>query len=227
MWLVAGLGNPGPKYQRNRHNIGFMVVDELARRADVYSFRQKFGGEVASCQIGGQSVLLLKPMEFMNLSGYAVQRASAFHKVEPSEVLVLHDEIDLDFGRLRLKSGGGHGGHNGLRSIVEQLGSRDFLRTRIGVGKPGKNPGTATGPSEAAGGDRRVAGWVLSDFPSAQQEEVTELVERAADATTCILERGMRAAMNQFNKDPNKKPKKKKSPEGDEPAGEVKGTEPA
>jgi PTH1 family peptidyl-tRNA hydrolase len=229
MWLIAGLGNPGPKYQNNRHNIGFMVVDELAKRAGATSFRQKFGGEVASCQLGAQSVLLLKPMEFMNLSGYAVQRASAFHKVEPKSIIVVHDEIDLDFGRLRLKSGGGHGGHNGLRSIIEQLGSKDFLRTRVGVGKPGKGVTAAGGPSKAAGGDRRVAGWVLSDFPKAQDSEVEELIERSADATTAIIESGIRAAMNKFNSDPKKHNKKndKSSVKEAETAGQAEGADPA
>ena len=226
MWLIAGLGNPGPKYQNNRHNIGFMVVDELAKRAGATSFRQKFGGEVATCQLGGDSVLLLKPMEFMNLSGYAVQRASAFHKVDPKSIIVVHDEIDLDFGRLRLKSGGGHGGHNGLRSIIEQLGSKDFLRTRVGVGKPGKDVAAAGGPSKAAGGDRRVAGWVLSDFPSAQSAEVEELIERSAEATACIVESGIRAAMNKFNSDPKKQSDKSSSKEA-KTAGEAKGAEPA
>lgn len=176
-----------------------MVVDELARRASVQSFRDKFGGHAATCQLSGQSTLLLKPMEFMNLSGFAVQRASAFHRSAAEEIIVVHDEIDLDFGRLRLKSGGGHGGHNGLRSIVDQLGSKDFLRVRVGVGKPQKGVQASSSNSRAAGNDKRVASWVLSNFPSELENEVDELVGRAADSVECIARSGIRAAMNEFN----------------------------
>jgi len=214
VWLIVGLGNPGPKYQNNRHNVGFMVVDELARRGSVQGFRQKFGADAASCIVAGHNALLLKPMEFMNLSGYAVQRAAAFHRVLPSETIVVHDEIDLDFGRLRLKSGGGHGGHNGLRSIVEQLGSSDFLRVRVGVGKPQKVVGVTGAASGAGGSDRKVASWVLSDFPSADQAELDSLIDRAADSVGAIVQDGIRAAMNQFNADPkntNETKKKDKS----------------
>lgn len=191
MWLIAGLGNPGRRYERNRHNIGFHVVDELARRHVPGGFRSKFGGEVATGLVGREKVVLLKPMEFMNVSGNAVQRAAKFHDVPPEEILVVHDEIDLPFGKLRLKAGGGHGGHNGLRSIVAQLGSKDFLRVRVGVGKPEKATG---GP-----GDGAVSSYVLSDFPSAQAREAEELAARAADAAEAVLAVGIRAAMNEFN----------------------------
>jgi peptidyl-tRNA hydrolase, PTH1 family len=192
MWLTVGLGNPGPRYAGNRHNAGFMVVDELARRHGLGPFRSKMGGEWGSGLVAGEKTVLLKPMEFMNLSGYAVSRAAKFHDVEPERIVVVHDEIDLDLGRLKLKRGGGHGGHNGLRSLVEQLGSRDFLRVRVGVGKP-------PGVSGADAGDRRVSGWVLSDFPSDAAREVEDLLDRAADAVEAILARGIEAAMNDFN----------------------------
>jgi PTH1 family peptidyl-tRNA hydrolase len=196
MWLLVGLGNPGRKYENNRHNIGFHVADELLRRHDLGSPRDKFGGQVASgfIQIGSNrhKVLLLKPMEFMNLSGYAVQRAAQYHDVEPDHIVVVHDEIDIDFGRLKLKSGGGHGGHNGLRSIVDQLGSKDFLRVRAGVGKP-----PHAGIRDA--GDKRVANYVLSNFPSADADAHGELVTRAADAAESIVARGITASMNDFN----------------------------
>lgn len=192
MWLIVGLGNPGQRYAGNRHNVGFRVVDELARRHRITSFRSKFGGEIASGLVGRQRAQLLKPMEYMNHSGYAVSRAAQFHAVAPEQIVVIHDEIDLDFGRLRLKAGGGHGGHNGLRSIAEQLGSRDFLRVRFGVGKP-------PGASGAGAGDRRVSGWVLSDFSAAENGELDDLLARAADAVEAILDRGVHAAMNDFN----------------------------
>lgn len=190
MWLIAGLGNPGRKYERNRHNIGFRVVDELVRRHDLGPLREKFGGLAASGLIAGQRTAVLKPMEFMNTSGYAVQRAAQFHGVQPVELVVVHDEIDLPMARLRLKAGGGHGGHNGVRSIAEQTGATDFLRVRVGVGRPAG----AAGP---AGG--KVSGFVLGDFPAEAEREVAELVGRAADAVEAILQRGIRAAMNDFN----------------------------
>ncbi len=206
MWLVVGLGNPGQKYQRNRHNLGFMVVEALADRHALGSFRDKFGGRTASgmLSIAGarHKALLLEPMEFMNLSGYAVQRAAHFHDIEPEHIIVIHDEIDIDFGRVKLKAGGGHGGHNGLRSIIDQLGSRDFLRVRAGVGKPGPKSQPAAGSSQgqaAASRDRRVAGYLLSDFPSAIASDVDDLIRAAADATETIIDRGIRAAMNQIH----------------------------
>ncbi|WP_428266969.1 aminoacyl-tRNA hydrolase [Haliangium sp.] len=206
MWLLVGLGNPGPKYERNRHNIGFRVVDELARRHGLGAFRGKFGGEVASgmLSLAGRhhKAVLLKPMEYMNLSGHAVQRAVHFHDVEPGQIVVIHDDLDIDFGRLKLKAGGGHGGHNGLRSIIQQLGNSDFLRVRVGIGKPG--PGQQLGEvprgnQAAAGKDRRVAGYVLSDFPSALASQVDQLIDDAAAAAEAIVAHGIRAAMNQIH----------------------------
>jgi len=186
VWLVAGLGNPGAKYERNRHNVGFRVVDELARRHALSFKGTKLGGDSATGVIttprGRERAALLKPMEFMNLSGFAVQRAAKFHEVDVDKIVVVHDEIDLDFGVVRVKTAGGHGGHNGLRSIMEQLGKADFQRVRVGVSKMGD-----------------PAGWVLSDFPAAQQPEVDDLINRSADAVEAILGLGVTAAMNQFN----------------------------
>lgn len=192
MWLIAGLGNPGRKYERTRHNIGFRVVDELHRRHISGAFQSKFGGDAVTGRIGNDNVLLFKPMEFMNKSGFPIQRAVRFHDIPTEALLVIHDEIDLEFGRLRLKSGGGHGGHNGLRSIVEQLGSSDFQRIRVGVGKPVKTTG---GP-----GDGAVVSHVLGDFSAEQAAHVDDLVSRAADAAAAILAKGMTAAMNEFNR---------------------------
>ncbi len=129
MWLVVGLGNPGREYAETRHNIGFMVMDELARRWELGGWRSKFGGEIAQ----DKNVVALKPQEYMNVSGQAVQRTAQFYK--PDQIVVIHDEIDLPFGKLRVKVGGGHGGHNGLRSIIENVGA-EFVRVRCGVGKP-------------------------------------------------------------------------------------------
>jgi PTH1 family peptidyl-tRNA hydrolase len=191
MWLIAGLGNPGDEYARNRHNIGFRVVDELARALPAWR-NNKLGGEATSGAIVGTKAVLLKPMEFMNRSGFAVQRTAAFHTISPEHIVVVHDEIDLDFGLVRVKAGGGHGGHNGLRSIVEQLASSDFLRVRMGVGRdPNKPPGSK-------GADK----WVLADFPAAQKPAVAAMISAACEAIETIVTRGITVAMNQHNGKP-------------------------
>jgi len=209
MWMVVGLGNPGAKYARNRHNVGFRAVEILASRHGVGELKSggKLGGHVATGVIvtprGRQKVVLLEPMEFMNLSGFAVQRAAAFYGVELDHTLVVHDEIDLDVGVVRVKTGGGHGGHNGLRSIIEQCGGNGFARIRVGVGKPGPKPGTADGGlPKGKAGDKDVAGWVLADFPSAQAAMVDALLARAADAVEAVVGLGVAPAMNEFNGKP-------------------------
>jgi PTH1 family peptidyl-tRNA hydrolase len=209
MWLVVGLGNPGPKYARNRHNVGFRAVEVLASRHGLGELRSggKLGGATATGVIttprGRVKVVLLEPMEFMNLSGFAVRRAAAFYGVDLDHTVVLHDEIDLDFGVLRVKTGGGHGGHNGLRSIIEQCGGNGFARIRVGVGKPGPKPGTADGGlPKGKAGDKDVAGWVLADFPSAQAAMVDALLARAADAVEAVVGLGVAPAMNEFNGKP-------------------------
>jgi len=183
VWLVVGLGNPGREYEHTRHNIGFMVVDELARRWKATGWREKFGGEIAQTQ----DIVMLRPQEYMNVSGQAVQRTQAFYKIEPQQTIVLHDEIDLPFGKLRVKVGGGHGGHNGLRSIIQMTGDA-FVRVRCGVGKPD-------------GGKERVTGHVLGGFSKAEQSELPFLIGGAADAVQLVLEKGTTAAMNKVNTD--------------------------
>jgi PTH1 family peptidyl-tRNA hydrolase len=205
MWLVVGLGNPGPKYARNRHNIGFQVVDELAAKHGLPAWKaSKLGGDITAGMItterGRERCLVLKPMEFMNLSGFAVQRTAAFHGVEPVDILVVHDEIDLELGIVRLKSGGGHGGHNGLRSITEQLGSGKFARLRMGVGRDPRLP-----PGGGAGG-QAVAGWVLSDVPQAHEGVVTAMIKAGCEDIEAVVARGITAAMNQHNARPNLAP---------------------
>jgi PTH1 family peptidyl-tRNA hydrolase len=187
VWILCGLGNPGPKYAQNRHNIGFMVIDEIAGRARAEAWKAKHGAELATADFAGQKVCLLKPQEYMNVSGRALQRAAAFFQVTPPEIVVVHDELDLPLGRLQVKVGGGHGGHNGLRSIVQELGTADFVRVRCGVGRPqgGKGP--------------EVADFVLQDFAKAERTEAEIVVKEAADAVETILRKGAKAAQNQFN----------------------------
>jgi PTH1 family peptidyl-tRNA hydrolase len=182
--LVVGLGNPGREYARNRHNVGFMVVEELARRHGG-SFRSKFQGELAEVRIDGHKVALLKPQTYMNESGRAVGAAMRFFKLEPDAVLVVHDEGDLELGRMQARRGGGLAGHNGLRSVAAHLGTPDFLRLRVGVGRPGR-------------GDRRsLADYLLSDFEAHDAAE--RLVSEAADTVELLDAEGLEATQRRVN----------------------------
>jgi PTH1 family peptidyl-tRNA hydrolase len=189
VWLVVGLGNPGSQYQGNRHNVGFMVVDELLRRGRAPTPRAKFGAEINEANVAGEKALFCKPMEFMNVSGQAVARTAQFWKVEPLETVVVHDELDVPFGRFKLAAGGGHGGHNGLRSIIADWGSADFKRVRFGIGRPTHG--------------RDAAAYVLENFTRDEQSQLPDLINEAADAVETIIGSGLERAMNKFN------PKKK------------------
>ena len=182
--LVVGLGNPGHEYATTRHNVGFMVADELARRHGG-SWRSKFSGEVADVRLDGARLAVLKPQTFMNDSGRSAAAAAKFYKVEPEDLLAVHDEVDLDLGRMQARLGGGLAGHNGLRSMASALKTPEFLRLRIGVGRPER-------------GDRRpVSDWVLSPFdPSV---DVGSLVGRAADAVETLVRDGLDEAQQRFN----------------------------
>jgi peptidyl-tRNA hydrolase, PTH1 family len=182
--LVVGLGNPGRQYAQNRHNVGWMVVDELARRHGA-SFRGKYSGQFAEARVGAAKVALLKPETYMNLSGRAVSPAARFYKLPPERVLVVHDEGDFDLGRLQARVGGGLAGHNGLRSIAQDLGTQEFGRLRIGVGRPER------------GDPRPLADFVLSDFQPHEDPDL--IVARAADAVETLLAEGLEATQRQFN----------------------------
>jgi peptidyl-tRNA hydrolase, PTH1 family len=182
--LVVGLGNPGREYVRNRHNVGWMVVDELARRHGG-SWRSKFSGQLAEVRIDGHKVALLKPETYMNDSGRSVQAAARFFKVDPDAILVVHDEGDFDLGRLQARRGGGLAGHNGLKSIAGQLGTPDFLRLRIGVGRPER------------GDPRPLADYVLSDFEP--HDDAARLVESAADAVELLDAEGLETTQRRVN----------------------------
>jgi PTH1 family peptidyl-tRNA hydrolase len=187
MWLVVGLGNPDRKYAKNRHNVGFMAVDVIRSDIGAPEWREKYKGVFTKGAGYEGELVLLKPMTYMNLSGESVQPASALLKVAPKNIVVLHDEIDLPFGDVRLKVGGGHAGHNGLRSIIDRLGTADFHRVRIGVGRP---------PPGFRG---EVADWVLSDFDAVETAELPAILERAADAVKRLVRDGPQAAMNAVN----------------------------
>jgi PTH1 family peptidyl-tRNA hydrolase len=173
MLLIVGLGNPGPEYRRHRHNVGFMAVDAIHDRHGFSPWRRRFQGEIAEGMLAGEKVLLLKPLTYMNDSGRSVQSAMAFYKLAPTDIVVIHDEVDLPPGKTRMKTGGGTAGHNGLRSIGAEVGE-DFRRLRIGVGHPGHKDA--------------VPGYVLHDFPKADQAWVMALVEAVAEHAPLLAE---------------------------------------
>lgn len=156
MWLLVGLGNPGDKYKNNRHNVGFMVIDQIADDNGITNFKSKFNGEIAEGTIAGQKLALLKPMTFMNESGISVRKAADFYKITPENIIVFHDELDLQPFKIKVKKGGGTGGHNGLKSIDAHLGDKEYWRVRIGIGHPGDK--------------NRVSGYVLSDYSKEEQK---------------------------------------------------------
>lgn len=167
MKLFVGLGNPGDKYANNRHNIGFMLMDAVAQDYGFSSFRSKFDAEFTEGRIGDEKVVLLKPQTYMNNSGQAVQKAAKFFKVEPKDIFVFHDELDIEPFKMRVKLGGGLAGHNGLKSIKQHLGTPEFYRVRMGIGHPGDK--------------NRVSGYVLSDFAKAEQDGLNKFIEACND----------------------------------------------
>ena len=181
MLLFVGLGNPGADYAANRHNIGFMAVDAIVRRHSFSPWRAKFQGEVCEGTIGGEKVVALKPLTYMNESGRSVAACASFYKIEPKDFVVFHDELDLDPGRLKVKIGGGHAGHNGLRSIHAHLGP-DYRRVRLGIGHPGAK--------------ERVTGWVLGNFAKVDREWLEPLLDDIASAAPKLVERDDVGFMN-------------------------------
>ena len=185
-WLIVGLGNPGPRYEATRHNVGFRAVARLASDAGVRIDRAKFHALTARATVAGQPVLLMQPQTYMNESGVAVREAAAFYKLPPERVLVLFDDIDLDVGRLRVRRSGSAGGHNGIKSIIACLGSQDFPRIKIGVGaKP--HP------------DYDLADWVLSRFTTQERKLLDPAIARAAEAVPVILTEGLEKAASRYN----------------------------
>ena len=220
--LVVGLGNPEPRYAHNRHNVGFMVVDRLAADTGIDAGRQKFNGRHGTGTIEGTPVVLLQPLTFMNLSGQSVSPARSFYDVTPDRIIVIHDELDLPFGTVRLKVGGGHAGHNGLRSIMAELGTGDFVRIRVGIGRPAKGS---------------VTSYVLGDFAGEDRDWLPDLLERAAKAVRLCLAQGARRAMNTVNAEPapgtpapepkaKPEPKVKAEPKGEAAEPPAKGRRP-
>jgi peptidyl-tRNA hydrolase, PTH1 family len=191
LWLVAGLGNPGRQYARHRHNVGFMVADLLASRlGGTFARHRRANAEVAEARLGpaGPRLVIAKPMTYMNLSGGPVSGLSRYYKIPAGRIVAVYDEIELPYGTLRAKFGGGEAGHNGLRSLTQSLSTRDYYRVRFGVGRP---PGR-----------QEPAAWVLSDFSAADRKDLEYLLDRTADFVEAILTRGLEAAQNQYHAPP-------------------------
>jgi PTH1 family peptidyl-tRNA hydrolase len=186
-WIIAGLGNPGPEYAGNRHNAGYLVVNLLAERIGGRFKAHRTRNEVADGRLAGVPVTLAKPRTFMNTSGGPVAALASFYKVPPGRVIVVHDELDIPFGAIRLKLGGGDNGHNGLRSITKSLGTNEYYRVRFGIGRPPGRMDAAT--------------FVLRDFSTAERKELPLLIDRCADAVETLLSKGMAAAQNTFHAD--------------------------
>lgn len=185
-WLIVGLGNPGKEYARTRHNCGFRALDILAEKLGCKVDKGKFQGLYGQCSYQGKKLLLLKPQTYMNLSGKSVLQLSAYFHVPPQRIIVMFDDISLVPGRLRVRADGSAGGHNGIKSIIQEVGSQDFPRVKIGVGaKP--NP------------EYDLADWVLSTFSASEEKALAPALERAADAALCIIEKGVPEAANRFN----------------------------
>ena len=185
-WLVVGLGNPGPRYANNRHNVGFMAAELLADRAGArFRRHSRAVADAAEVRLAGARAVLAKPLTYMNLSGGPVSGLARFYKVPVERIVAVHDELDLDYGTLRLKRGGGEGGHNGLRSMSQSLGSREYVRVRFGIGRP---PGR-----------QDPADFVLTDFSTVERKELEFLVDRAADAVEAVIARGLEWAQNTYH----------------------------
>lgn len=185
-WIVVGLGNPGSKYEWTRHNMGFLVVDELAEKANIPVKKLKFSALTNTASIGGKSVLLMKPTTYMNLSGESVGQAARFYKIPPEHIIVISDDVALPAGKIRVRRKGSAGGHNGLKNIISHLSSDQFPRVKVGVGgKP--HP------------DSDMADWVLGQITGSSRKQMEDAIRTAADAVTCLLSSGPDAAMNQYN----------------------------
>ena len=185
-WLIVGLGNPGAQYEKTRHNCGFRAVDLLAEKLGCKIDKAKFQGLYGQVSYQGKKLFLLKPMTYMNLSGKSILQLSAFFRIPPQRIIVLFDDISMEPGRLRIRADGSAGGHNGIKSIIQELGSQDFPRVKIGVGaKP--HP------------EQDLADWVLSTFSAAEEKALASALERAADAALCIIDHGVPETANRYN----------------------------
>ncbi|MCK5542827.1 MAG: aminoacyl-tRNA hydrolase [Desulfobacterales bacterium] len=185
IFMIAGLGNPEKKYFQTRHNIGFMVVDELARRNALNFGKSRFDAEYVNLSFKQDKLFFVKPQSYMNKSGFPIQKLASYFKINISNIIIVHDDIDLPFGRIRISKDRGHGGHNGIRSIIEALGTKDFTRIRIGIASPARQSSTT--------------GQVLGDFSKEENKTLDKLIGKAADASMSVIKEGVLASMNSYN----------------------------
>ncbi len=183
--MLAGLGNPGAKYARTRHNIGFRVIDKIADKYSMTLDKSRFDAIYSKGIIEGIKILLVKPQSFMNRSGFPLQKIISYFKIDTSDVIVVHDDLDLEFGKMKLVKNRGHGGHNGIKSIIEAIGTKDFIRVRIGIGRPQ--------------GGKEVISHVLSSFSEDEEKKLDDIVEKYVEACIMILEQGIKKAMTVCN----------------------------
>ena len=198
MYIIVGLGNPGKQYENTRHNMGFLAVDLLAEKYNIDVNKIKFKALVGEGRIAGQKVLLVKPQTYMNLSGEAVRQAMDFYKIDPEELIVIYDDIDIPTGTFRIRKKGSPGTHNGMRNIFQHIQTNDFPRIRVGIGSGKKD---------------NLAGYVTGGISKSEQEILADVLKSSADAAACIIEKGIDKAMNEYNVRPNKKKKEKKAVE--------------
>ncbi|MBF0258147.1 MAG: aminoacyl-tRNA hydrolase [Desulfamplus sp.] len=187
IYMVTGLGNPGKEYSQTRHNMGFIVVEELARRYTLSFTHSRFDADVAKGIIQGKQTILVKPQSYMNRSGYPVQKISSYFKIETGNIIIVHDELDLPFGRIMVVKDRGHGGHNGIRSVIDAFGTKNFIRIRVGVGRPQQKKGD------------NITGHVLGKFAGDEQKNIDHVIKTTADACVLILSSGVNTAMNSVN----------------------------
>lgn len=185
MKLVVGLGNPGDYYRLTRHNIGFLIVEKVVKEHNLQFSQNKFRSTIAEGVIGGQQVVIVKPLTYMNLCGDVAKKLLTYFGVDPEAMIIVHDDLDMEFGKIKIKEKGGHGGHNGIRSIVTAIGTKDFLRLKVGIGRPTNN--------------RSVTDYVLSSFDPLQSAFLPDVLHLAAKAVVCLIAQELRVAMNAFN----------------------------
>ena len=198
MYIIVGLGNPGKQYENTRHNMGFLAVDLLAEKYNIDVNKIKFKALVGEGRIAGQKVLLVKPQTYMNLSGEAVRQAMDFYKIDPEELIVIYDDIDIPTGTFRIRKKGSPGTHNGMRNIFQHIQTNDFPRIRVGIGSGKKD---------------NLAGYVTGGISKSEQEILADVLKSSADAAACIIEKGIDKAMNEYNVRPNQEKKEKKAVE--------------
>ena len=186
MELVVGLGNHGEHYRRTRHSIGFLVVERLAKENNIEFSQERFHSKIGTGTIIDKRVILAKPLTYMNLSGKAVKELIIHYEIDPTSLIVVHDDLDMEFGKIKIKEKGGHGGHNGIRSIIDTIGTKDFLRVKVGIDRPGSNRG--------------VKDYVLTSFDIRQQRFLPDVIDVAAKAVVSVITDGVKAAMNEFNR---------------------------